>query len=84
MKILSVSDLRRTPDGVKEQQLKQSCFGNFLAPKGSRRPRGELITGSRRHCYALGKGLLGGLGLRSQVRTEPGGSQQERTRVAEP
>lgn len=40
MKILSVSDLQRTTDGVKEQQLNQTCFGNFLAPKCSRQPSG--------------------------------------------
>lgn len=40
MKLLSVSDLLRTTDGVKEQQLNQTCFGNLVAPKCSRRPRG--------------------------------------------
>lgn len=40
MKLLSVSDLQRTTDGVKEQQLNQTCFGNLVAPKYSRRPRG--------------------------------------------
>lgn len=60
MKILSVSDLQRTTDGVKEQQLNQTCFGNFLAPKCSRQPRGGgLIMSSQQHSYALRKGLLG-------------------------
>lgn len=40
MKLLSVSDLQRTTDGVKEQQLNQTCFGNLVAPKRSRRGRG--------------------------------------------
>lgn len=40
MKLLSVSDLQRTTDGVKEQQLNQTCFGNLVAPKCCRRGRG--------------------------------------------
>lgn len=83
MKILSVSDLQRTTDGVKEQQLNQTCFGNFLAPKCSRRP-GRADRELPTTLLHSGEGAPGGLGLQSWVRTEPGGSQRERTCVTEP
>lgn len=69
MKLLSVGDLQRTTDGVKEQQLNQTCFGNLVAPKCTRRLRGadgELTIVLLRR----GEGAPGGLGL---PRTEPGG-----------
>ena len=84
MKILSVSDLQRTTDGVKEQQLNQTCFGNFLAPKCSRRPRVGADHELPTTLLHPGEGAPGGLGLRSRRRTELGGSQKERTRVPEP
>lgn len=58
MKLLSVSDLQRTTDGVKEQQRNRTCFGNLVAPKRSRRPRGadgELTQ----YCCAGGRGSWG-------------------------
>lgn len=55
MKLLSVSDLQRTTDGVKEQQLNQTCFGNLVAPKCSRGAEGELAV----VLLCQGKGLLG-------------------------
>lgn len=57
MKILSVSDLQRTTDSVKEQQLNQTCFGNFLAPKCSRRP-GRADRELPTTLLHPGKGLL--------------------------
>ena len=40
MKILSVSDLQRTTDGVREQQLNQTCFGKLLGSQTLRMTRG--------------------------------------------
>lgn len=56
MKILSVSDLRRTTDAVREQRLNQTCFGNCLASKRSRPAGVGLIMSARHHPCPLGKG----------------------------
>lgn len=69
MKILSVSDLQRTTDAVREQQLNQTCFGNCLAQERSRRAGVGLIVSAQHHPCPLGERLLG---LQSWARTELG------------